>query len=160
MSGRSRHGLHVVRDGDAPAAEKTTPPLPFPGGRPLVTLRQQSVVLSIAGTLNADTAGRLRMFLSLFTVDGGPRELLLDLSGVVAVDEDGMAPVFEAGELLGMRTASLRLTSVSAAVSHYLDGVRGDRPLATGSPPGVASPGPVGGPAAPALDARPRPGQD
>ena len=36
MSGRSRHGLHVVRDGDAPAAEKITPLLPSPGGRPLV----------------------------------------------------------------------------------------------------------------------------
>jgi anti-anti-sigma regulatory factor len=160
MSGRSRHGLHVVRDGDAPAAEKTTPPLPFPGGRPLVTLRQQSVVLSIAGTLNADTAGRLRMFLSMFTVEGGPRELLLDLSEVVAVDEDGLAPVLEADELLGLRRASLRLASVSAAVSHFLDGVRGERTLTTGSPPGVASPGPVGGPAASALDDRPRRGQD
>jgi anti-anti-sigma regulatory factor len=160
MSGRSRHGLHVVRDGDAPAAETITPPLPDPGGRPLVTLRQQSVVLSIAGTLNADTAGRLRWFLSMYTVEGGPREVLLDLSDVMAVDEEGLAPVFEADELLGLRTASLRLTSVSAAVTHYLDGVRGNRTLATGSPPDVASPGPVGGPAAPALDGRPRPGQD
>jgi anti-anti-sigma regulatory factor len=160
MSGRSRHGLHVVRDGDAPAAEKITPLLPSPGGRPLVTLRQQSVVLSIAGTLNADTAGRLRIFLSMFTADGGPQELLLDLSEVVAVDEDGLAPVLEADELLGLRTASLRLTSVSAAVSHYLGGVRGNRTLATGPPPDVASPDPVGGPAVPDLDDRPPRGQD
>lgn len=160
MSGRSRHGLHLIRNDDAPAPEKITSPLPSPGGCPLVTLRQQSVVLSIAGTLNADTAGRLRLFLSMFTVDGGPRELLLDLSDVVAVDEDGLAPVFEADELLGLRSASLRLTSVSAAVSHHLDGVRGNRTLATGWPPGVAPPNPVGGPAASALDARPRPGQD
>ncbi len=96
----------------------------------------------------------------MFTVDAGPRELLLDLSDVVAVDEDGLAPVFEADELMGLRTASLRLTSVSAAVTHYLDGVRGNRTLATGPLPGAASPGPVGGPAASALDDHPRRGQD
>jgi anti-anti-sigma factor len=160
MSGRSRHGLHVVRDDEAPPAEEITAVPRPPRGRPFVTFQQQIVVLKIAGTLNADTAGRLRMFLSMFTVEGGPRELLLDLSEVVAVDEDGLAPVLEADELLGLRRASLRLTSVSAAVSHYLDGVRGDRTLTTGSPPGVASPGPVGGPAASALDDRPRRGQD
>jgi anti-anti-sigma regulatory factor len=159
MSGRSRHGLHVVRDGDAPAAVESAPVLRRPGGRQFVTFQQRSVVLAIGGTLNADTAGRLRMFLSMFTADGGPQELLLDLSEVVAVDEEGMAPVVEADELLGLRTASLRLTSVSAVVTHYLEDVRRDRPLATGSPPGVASPDPVGGPVS-ALDDRPRRGQD
>jgi anti-anti-sigma regulatory factor len=118
------------------------------------------VVLAIAGTLNADTAGRLRMFLSMFTVDGGPRELLLDLSDVVAADEDGMAPIFEADELLLPRRASLRLTAVSAAVTHFLDDVRCDRTLATGPSPGVLSPDPVGEPAASAFDDGPRRGED
>jgi anti-anti-sigma factor len=118
------------------------------------------VVLAIAGTLNADTAGRLRMYLSMFTVDGGPRELLLDLADVVAVDEDGMALILEAGELLGLREASLRLTAVSEAVTRYLDGVRDSRTLATGSPPGVLSPDPVVGPAVSVLDERARRGRD
>ena len=160
MSGRSRHGLHVVRDGDAPAAEEASPVPRFAGGRPFVAFRQQSLVLAIAGTLNADTAGRLRMFLSMVTADGGPREVLLDLSDVVAVDEEGMAPVFEADELLGLRRASLRLTSVSAAVTYFLDDVRCDRTLATGPSPGVLSPDPVGEPAASAFGDRPPPGED
>jgi anti-anti-sigma factor len=131
------------------------------GGRtPPVQFRQQRVVLAIAGTLNADTAGRLRMYLSMFTVDGGPRELLLDLADVVAVDEDGMALILEAGELLGLREASLRLTAVSEAVTRYLDGVRDSRTLATGSPPGVLSPDPVVGPAVSVLDERARRGRD
>jgi anti-anti-sigma factor len=160
MSGRSRHGLHVVRDDDAPGAEETTAVPGSPRGRPFVTFQQQVVVLKIAGTLNADTAGRLRMFLSMVTLDGGPRELLLDLSDVVAVDEEGMAPIVEAGELLGLRGAFLRLASVSAAVTHYLDDARGDRTPAMGAPPGPLSPEPGGGPAVPVLDDRPRRGQD
>ena len=117
MAGRSRHGLHVVRDGDAPSAEEFTPILPNAAGHPFLSLDQQSVVLAIAGRLNADTAGRLGMFLAMSSVVGGPRELVLDLSDVVAVDEDGMAPIFEADEAMCGRNASLRLASVSAAVS-------------------------------------------
>jgi hypothetical protein len=97
----------------------------------------------------------------MVTPEGGPREVLLDLSDVVAVDEEGMAPVFEADELLGLRRASLRLTSVSAAaVTHFLDDVRCDRTLATGPSPGVLSPDPVGEPAASAFDDRPPRGED
>jgi hypothetical protein len=73
MTGRSRHGLHVVRDGVAPTAEPLPPVDPTARSRVFLSLHQQSVVLAIAGTLNADTAGRLRMFLSMFTVEGGPR---------------------------------------------------------------------------------------
>jgi anti-anti-sigma regulatory factor len=161
MPGRSRHGLHVVGDGVAPAAEQITPALQSARGRLCLSLHQQSVVLAIGGRLNADTAGRLRMFLSMFTIDGGPQELVLDLSDVVAVDEDGMAPIFEADESMRLRTAPLRLASVSAAVAHYLDDLRCGRILATGSPPEVASPDPAGGPTGSALDnGRLRPGQD
>ena len=124
MSGRSRHGLHVVRDGDAPAAEEFSPVPRFARGRPFVAFRQQSLVLAIAGTLNADTAGRLRMFLSMVTAEGGP------------------------------------LTSVSAAVTHFLDDVRCDRTLATGPSPDVLSPDPVGEPAASPFDDRPPRGED
>jgi anti-anti-sigma regulatory factor len=135
MSGRSRRGLHVVREGLAPLKEPTDPLLTS-GHRPLTLgLHQQSVALGIAGTLNADTAGRLRLFLSMFTVDGGPRELVLDLSDVLAVDEDGMAPIFEADEAMCSRTASMRLSSMSAAVARYLVDVRLDGMLATGRPP-------------------------
>lgn len=132
MTGRSRHGLHVVRDGDAPPGE----PVPRPR-EPLLTVHQRSVVLAIGGRLDADTAGRLRMFLAMFSIEGGPRELVLDLSGVLAVDEDGMAPVLEAAEVMRLRAATLRLVSVSAAVSRHLDdGVSLDhRALLTGPPP-------------------------
>ncbi|MCU1617046.1 MAG: hypothetical protein JWO98_4586 [Frankiales bacterium] len=134
MSGRSRHGLHVVREGLTPLEKPILPLLPSVH-RPLTLgLRQQSVALGIAGTLNADTAGRLRMFLSMFTIDGGPRELVLDLSDVRTVDEDGMAPIFEADEAMCSRTASMRLSSVSAAVSRYLVDVRRDGMIATGRP--------------------------
>lgn len=143
MSGRSRHGLHVVREADAPAAQEVTPDPRNPCGHPFVTFQQQSLVLAIAGMLNAETAGRLRMYLSMVTADGGPQELLLDLSDVVAVDEAGMAPVFEADELLGLRSASLRLAAVSASVAHFLADVRCDRALT-----------------APAFDERPDRGED
>jgi anti-anti-sigma regulatory factor len=116
MTGRARNRLHLVEDGDAQAAKPNTPVLPDVPGRPLLSLRQQSVVLAIGGRLNADTAGRLRMFLSMFTVAGGPQELVLDLSDVFAVDEDGMAPVFEAEEAMRPRMACLRLASESASV--------------------------------------------
>jgi hypothetical protein len=79
----------------------------------------------------------------------------------VAVDEEGMAPVFEADELLGLRRASLRLTPVSAAVTPFLEDVRCDRGTqATGPSPGVLSPDPVGGPAASAFDDSPRRDED
>src|SRR4051794_7913105 len=96
MTGRARHGLHLVRDGDAPAAEPIAAVALDALRRPFLSLSQQSVELAIGGRLDADTAGRLRMFLSMFTVSGGPQELLLDLSGAFAVDEEGMAPIFEA----------------------------------------------------------------
>jgi anti-anti-sigma factor len=151
MTTRSRHGLHAVRDGDAPRVDVTDP---APRDHGSVRVDLQSVVLAVAGRLTADTAGRLRMFLSMFTVDGGPRELVLDLSDVSAVDGDGMAPIAEAAEVLGLRGASLRLTSVSTAVAHVLD-THGDLALLTGRPslvpggrgtgPGDDDPGPWSG---------------
>jgi anti-anti-sigma factor len=156
MTARSRHGLHAVRDGEASTAEQPTPVLPNAPGQLFLSLDQQSVVLAVAGRLNADTAGRLRMHLSMFTVDGGPRELVLDLSDILAVDEDGMAPLFEADEAMRMRKGSLRLVSVSAAVTHFLQDARCDRTLVTGRPPDPAS-----GPGLPAPDDdRPRRGRD
>jgi anti-anti-sigma factor len=158
MTGRSRHGLHVVRDGETPPGE---PDVPSARGRLLLSLQQRSVVLAIGGRLDADTAGRLRMFLSMFSVEGGPRELVLDLSDVFSVDEEGMAPVFEAEEAMRLRAASLRLAGVSAAVALYLDDVRCDRTLVTGPPLEPAAPDPVGGPGAPPLDDdRPSRGRD
>src|SRR5689334_19603493 len=117
MTGRSRHGLHVVRDNVASMASH----LPIPDQRGSVSLHLQSVVLAVAGRLNATTAGRLRMFLAMFTVDGGPRELVLDLSDVSSVDDDGMAPIFEAEEVLSLRSATLRLVCMSAPVARFLD---------------------------------------
>jgi anti-anti-sigma factor len=161
MTGRSRHGLHVVRDGDPPAGE----PVPRPR-EPLLSLQQRSVVLAVGGRLDADSAGRLRMFLSMFSIEGGPRELVLDLSGVVAVDEDGMAPVLEAAEAMRLRAGTLRLVSVSAAVTRHLDDDRDhddrdhdDRDheaLLTGPDPDAA-----GEPGAPVPDGgRPRRGRE
>ena len=147
MTGRARHGLHLVRDGDAPADE------PIAAGgldvlrRPFLSLSQQSVELAIGGRLDADTAGRLRMFLSMFTVNGGPQELLLDLSGAFAVDEEGMAPIFEAEAAMRLRTATLRLAPVSASVAQFLDEVRGG-PTLTAVEPLERD----GGPADPAPD--------
>jgi anti-anti-sigma regulatory factor len=153
MTGRARHGLHLVRDGDAQAAEPVTPVLPDAPGRLFLGLHQQSVVLAIGGRLNADTAGRLRMFLSMFTVDGGPQELVLDLSEVFAVDEDGMAPIFEAEEEMRLRMASLRLAPVSASVAHFLGDVRCGQTFTTDRPPeldgGPGGPGPGRRPSAP-----------
>ena len=121
MAGRSRHGLHVVR-GDSQPAAPLRPRLTEDGGkRSYLSLHQQSVVLCIGGLLNADTASRLRVFLSMFTVDGGPAELVLDLAAVQAVDEDGMAPIHEAGESMRLRLGSLRLVSVSPAVAQHLE---------------------------------------
>ena len=161
MTGRSQHGLHVVRDGVAPTAEEITPVPPTARGRLFLSLHQRSVVLAIGGRLNADTAGPLRMFLSMFSVDGGPREMVLDLSDVVAVDNDGMAPIHEADESMRLRAASVRLASVSAAVARYLDDIRCGRTLATGSPPERGSQDPAGGPTVSALDdGRPRRGQN
>lgn len=147
MTGRTGRGLHVVRDGGAP-------PDPEPGAPASASVQLQSVVLAVAGMLTADTAGRLRMFLSVFTVDGGPRELVLDLSAVSAVDGDGMAPIVEAAELLSLRAASLRLASVSPEVARFL-ATRGDRTLVpdrpslvpggSGTRPGDDHPGPWSG---------------
>lgn len=131
MSGRSRHGLYAVRNGGAPSGE---PARTRRGSHQSTSVHLRSVMLAVAGVLTADTAGRLRMFLSVFTVDGGPMELVLDLSDVSDVDADGMAPIFEAADVLSLRTASLRLTSLSLAVAHFLDGARHDRTLVTDRP--------------------------
>lgn len=136
MTGRSRHGMYVVRDGRAPMPLATH--FPVPGERGSVSVHLQSVVLAIAGRLNGRTAARLRMFLSMFTVDGGPRELVLDLSDVSRVDDDGMAPIFEAEEVLALRSATLRLVSVSAEVARFLDGPRRDDTLRTDRPVGTS----------------------
>ncbi len=156
MSGRSRHGLHVVQENVAPLEEPILPLLTSVH-RPLSPgLIQQSVALGIAGPLNADTAGRLRMFLPMFTIDGGPRDLVPDLSDVRTVDEDGMAPIFEADEAMCSRPASMRLSSTSAAVARYLIDVRRDGMTATGRPPE-----PDDAPEVPARDDdRPRRGED
>ena len=121
MAGRSRHGLHVVRGDGSPAAAPGLRLTEDGGTRPYLSLHQQSVVLCIGGLLNADTASRLRVFLSMFTVDGGPAELVLDLAAVQAVDEDGMAPIREADESMRLRQGSLRLVSVSPAVTQHLE---------------------------------------
>jgi anti-anti-sigma regulatory factor len=127
MTGRSRHGMHVVRDDLAPLPQPITGHVSPAGERDSVSLHLQSVVLAVAGRLSAHTAGRLRMFLSMFTVDGGPGELVLDLSGVSDADDDGMAPIFEAESVLSLRSATLRLTAVPAQVTRFLDGPRRDR---------------------------------
>jgi anti-anti-sigma factor len=162
MTRRSRHGMHVVRDVDARGAGKISPASPIVPAPLFLNLHQQSVMLAVAGKLNAETAGRLRMYLSMFTVDGGPEELVLDLSDVFAVDADGMAPIVEAEEEMCLRTASVRLVSLSAAVTRYLDDVRRDRTLAACRPPAPdGGPGePDGGSAEAALDDGPRRGQD
>jgi anti-anti-sigma factor len=114
----------VVRDGDSPGGD-TVAPLHRDGvRRASITLFQETVVLAVTGQLNADTAGRLRMFLTMFTVDGGPRELVLDLAGIHAVDEAGMGPIHEADEAMRLRSASLRLVSLSPAVTHLLQDLR------------------------------------
>ncbi len=133
MTGRSRHGMHVVKVGAAPVAGPVTADPPRRGKRASVSLHLSTVVLAVAGRLTADTAGRLRMFLSMFTVDGGPQELVLDLLDVSAVDGDGMAPILEAAEALNLRAASLRLTSASPEVAQFLD-TRGYRTLVPDRP--------------------------
>ena len=155
MTGRSRHGLHAVGNVDTAAVVPRGPVPPETPGRPFLTLHQQSVVLAIGGGLDVDTAGRLRMFLSMFTSAGGPRELLLDLTAVTAVDEDGMAPIFEAEEAMRLRTARLRLASTSAAVDRFLHDVRCDRTLTGGRPTK-----PNGGPGGPLVHGRRHDGQD
>ena len=130
MTGRSRRGLHVVRDGDPPGGNAGAPVHREAGRRPSLTVSQETVVLALAGHLNADTAGRLRMFLNMFTVDGGPQELVLDLGGVHLVDEAGMEPIYEADEALHLRSAVLRLVAPSAAVSHLLTDLRGTQTFA------------------------------
>jgi anti-anti-sigma regulatory factor len=155
MTGQSRHGLYVVRGAYAPTAPQNNTIPPDPLKRPLLSLHQQSVGLAIGGSLKADTAGRLRMFLSMFTDGGGPSVLVLDLAEVSAVNEDGMAPIVEAEEAMRLRMASLRLASVSASVACFLDDVRHCRSLTAG-----LQPSPDGGPAEAALDdGRPDPGQ-
>ena len=135
MTGRARHGLHLVRDGDAPPAEPIGPAGPDALRRPFLSLSQQSAELAIGGRLDADTAGRLRIFLSMFTVEGGPQELLLDLSGALAVDEEGMAPIFEADIAMRLRQASLRLAPVSPSVALFLDQVGAGRTLPSAEEP-------------------------
>jgi anti-anti-sigma factor len=121
MTGRSRHGLYSVKDSGPPGAAAVATFLPSASGPLFLSLRQQSLVLAVGGRLDADTAARLHMYLSKFTRAGGPQELVLDLSEVVAVDEDGMAPIIEADETMRLRSASLRLTAHSAAVADFLD---------------------------------------
>jgi anti-anti-sigma factor len=147
MTGRSRHGLHVVTEGAA-----TTPEPPESD----LSLHLSSVVLAVAGRLTTTTAGHLRMSLSMFTVDGGPRKLVLDLSDVSAVDGDGLTPIFEAEEVLSLRGASLRLVSVPPAVAGFLDDARRDRPLVEGDRPPV----PPGGRRARRTEDDPRRGRD
>jgi hypothetical protein len=86
---------------------------------------------------------------------------VLDLSEVVAINDDGMAPIFEARETMSLQQGSLRVSSLSPEVAHYLDAVRCDRALAVGSPPHGASPDPaVGSPAGAAEDGAPHTGDD
>lgn len=138
MTGRSRHGLHVVRDGHTPAPLPVVSRLSSPREHGSVSVSLQCVVLAVAGRVNTNTAARLRMFLSMFTVDGGPRELVLDLSAVSHVDDAGMAPIFEAAEVLALRSATLRLVSVSAPVAHLLDDPDRDDTRLTGGPTGAS----------------------
>ena len=159
MAGRSRHGLHLVRGGLPPAAPSTARRPADGRERLFLSLHQQSVVLRIGGLLNADTAGRLRVFLAMFTVEGGPAELVLDLAAVHAVDEEGMAPIHEADAAMRLRLATLRLVSVSAAVTDHLGDARCSRTLAVAPPPGPVWGVPTGEPALPDDDL-PRPGQD
>jgi hypothetical protein len=86
---------------------------------------------------------------------------VLELSAVFAVDQEGMEPIHEADESMRSRQASLRLTSVSAAVASHLDDARHGPSLVIGSPPAAASPEPTGGPEPSDLDdVNPDRGQD
>ncbi|MGK5115588.1 STAS domain-containing protein [Geodermatophilus sp. CPCC 205506] len=125
-----------------------------------LSLHQRTVVLGVGGRLDADTAGRLRLFLSMFTVDGGPAELVLDLSGVRAVDEDGMEPIHEADEVMRLRQATLRLADPSSAVAHFLADARCTRRLGGGPAPDAAVPAEARGPVVPAPVDGPSAGRD
>ncbi|MEU2348532.1 STAS domain-containing protein [Modestobacter sp. NPDC049651] len=108
--------MHVVQAGAAPMAES----VPVDTRRLVLSLHQRSVVLTIGGMLNADTAGRVGMFLSMFTGAGGPEQLVLDLSAVITVDAAGMAPIHDADASMRSRQGDLRLASVSSAVARHL----------------------------------------
>lgn len=90
----------------------------------MLRIRQESVELSLTGDLNEDSAGYLRAFLWTFTVEGGPRELVLELGGVITADEYGMMPIWEAHDLLSLRNARLRLRNSSAEVTRLLAAAR------------------------------------
>ena len=62
----------------------------------------------------------------LHLVTESPAELVLDLSGVHAVDEDGMEPIREADVVMCLRQASLRPVDPSPAVAHLLTAVPGE----------------------------------
>jgi anti-anti-sigma regulatory factor len=136
MRNRPRHGLHLVpRNAVLPQVESSdgTARVLAPARRAFVSLSQESVVVAVGGRLNADTAGRLRLFLTMFTLDGGPRELVVDLAGAYTVDDAGMSPIWEADEAMRLRAGALWLAHPSPAVTHYLEDGRHDRALAVGT---------------------------
>lgn len=141
MAERSRHGLRVVSDGDEPDPPPITV-FPEDPGRALLELRQESVVLRVTGRLNADTSGRLRMFLAMFTVAGGPRKIVLDLSDVDAIDAAGMGPIYEADAAMSLREGSLQVISASGVVAHLFGDVGYGVAPVVGAPLKAAAPAP------------------
>jgi anti-anti-sigma regulatory factor len=122
-----RHGLHVVPD-PSPLTQGPGEPPP-PGVRhrpPHLRVRHESVELRVSGDLTADTAGCLRAFLSMFTSGGGPHLLVLDVAEVSRVDGDGVQPLWEARDLLLLRSARLRLRNAPAALTQQLAATRPD----------------------------------
>ena len=98
-----------------------------PVGRPGATARdaaplslvEDSLTVSLHGHLTGSNA-MLRLQLFTLAATGGPTEVIVNLSDIQSVDQDGVEPLLEAQDVQHRRGGVLRVECPSAEVLHFL----------------------------------------
>ena len=98
-------------------------PVDRPGAGPRaeapLSLVEDSLTISLSGHLTGSSS-MLRLHMLTLAAVGGPTEVIVNLSGIRSIDEDGAAPLLESQEEQHRRGAVLRVECPSMAVLHFL----------------------------------------
>ena len=107
---------------------------PAPGAASAVHSTGDTLTLRLTGSLTGSTVAMVRLHLITLAGAWRPRELVLDLSGVEAIDVAGVGPLLDARRMQVRQGGLFRVGDVSARALEFLRAEPGFAELLTASP--------------------------